>query len=352
MDIQYALYMAPGFVIGLTVHEAAHAITSRWLGDNLAGRQGRITLNPLKHLSPLGTLMLFVVGFGWGNPVQVNLYNYKHPKRDYLISSLAGPVSNIIMAALSFALVYIAIRFIPANTETDVWITTAYRWGVSILFFSMIINVVLAVINLIPIPPLDGSKIWPCLIPGMRPTHSSKMMWIWIIVLIIMLKTGATGKIINPIINRVSLMALTMAQIQTEQLEQTRPKDFPDDLYAPPEAEDIEYKRMGKYDGKECYLMKFFWYEQEPAPQLTDWLDQYTKEHRWQLAEGDYNTENWEGKKDESGSWLFTRCYYLQPDENSLQLELYRHIDPNSSKPSKWISAYFYYYEGGGEEVQ
>ena len=127
MDIQYALYMVPGFVIGLTVHEAAHAITSRWLGDNLAGRQGRITLNPLKHLSPLGTLMLFIVGFGWGNPVQVNLYNYKHPKRDYLISSLAGPVSNIIMAALSFALVYIAIRFIPAIKETDVWITTAYR---------------------------------------------------------------------------------------------------------------------------------------------------------------------------------------------------------------------------------
>lgn len=350
MDIQYALYMVPGFVIGLTVHEAAHAITSRWLGDNLAGRQGRITLNPLKHLSPLGTLMLFIAGFGWGNPVQVNLYNYKHPKRDYLISSLAGPVSNIIMAALSLALMYTMIRFMPATRGLGSWVDTVYGWGLPILFFSMIINIVLAVINLIPIPPLDGSKIWPCIIPGMRPTHSSKMTWVWIIVLIIMLKTGATAKIIDPVIRRVSSMASEM--IQLKQPEKQRPKNFPDDLYAPAGAEKIEYERMGKYNGKECYFMRFFWYEPEPAPRLTDWLDQYTKEHRWQSVKGDYDIDNWVGKKEESDSWLFTRCYYSQPDENSLQIELYRHIDPNSIEPSECIIVYFYYYMGDSEAAQ
>ncbi len=76
------LFLLPGLIIGLTVHEAAHAISAKWLGDDVAWRQGRVTLNPLKHLSLFGTLALFVLGFGGGKPVKVNLYNFTSPKRD------------------------------------------------------------------------------------------------------------------------------------------------------------------------------------------------------------------------------------------------------------------------------
>jgi Zn-dependent protease len=341
MDIKYALFMVPGFVIGLTVHEAAHAITSRWLGDNLAGRQGRITLNPLKHLSPLGTLMLFIAGFGWGNPVQVNLYNYKHPKRDYLISSLAGPVSNIIMAAISLALMYTIIRFIPAIQGLGSWIERVYRWVLPILFFSMIINVVLAVVNLIPIPPLDGSKIWPCIIPGMRPTHSSKMMWVWIIVLIIMLKTGATGKIINPVIKQVSSMASEV--IQLEQSEEQRPKNFPDDLYAPAGAEVIEYDSWRDDENTKCFFIRFIWKESHPPTQLLDWIHNYTEQNDWVIVNDDESAK-WLGIEDENGKQLSWNQEWSKSNENILEIELYRYFETDYDKLSGWIYGDLYYY--------
>ena len=184
MDWQRALFLLPGLIVGLTVHEAAHAITAKWLGDDTAERMGRVSLNPLRHLSPLGTLALFALGFGWGKPVVINIYNFEKPKLYYLLSSLAGPASNVLLCAVSLAILYLHPHW------TIEFVCTS-------IFF---INAILAVINLLPIPPLDGSKIWPCIIPGMKPTVSGKWAKIWLVVLLVILFSGVIGKILGPVL--------------------------------------------------------------------------------------------------------------------------------------------------------
>jgi len=184
MNLYTALLLLPGLIVGLTVHEAAHAITAKWLGDRNPERMGRISLNPFRHLSPLGTLALFILGFGWGKPVIVNLYNFKQPKLYYFLSSIAGPLSNLILSGVSLGILYLQPHWIVA------WIFTS-------MFF---INAILAVINLLPVPPLDGSKIWPCVIPGMRPTVSGKWTKIWMVALLVLLFSGAIERILGPVL--------------------------------------------------------------------------------------------------------------------------------------------------------
>ena len=184
MDLQTAIFLLPGLIVGLTIHEAAHAITAKWLGDRTAEQMGRISLNPLRHLSPLGTFVLFIIGFGWGKPVVVNLHNFRKPKLYYLLSSLAGPASNLILCALSLGILYLQPH-----------------WSIGFIFTSIFfINAILAVINLLPIPPLDGSKIWPCIIPGMKPAVSGKWTKVWVVVLLVFLFSGAMDKILGPVL--------------------------------------------------------------------------------------------------------------------------------------------------------
>jgi len=183
MNLKMALFLLPGLIVGLTFHEAAHALTAKWLGDRTSERMGRISLNPLRHLSPLGTLALFIIGFGWGKPVIVNLYNFKRPKLYYLLSSLAGPAVNLILCGISLGLLYLHPHVLIQ------WICTS-------VFF---INAILACVNLLPIPPLDGSKIWPCIIPGAKPVISGKWTMVWMAVLVVALYTGAIGKILGPV---------------------------------------------------------------------------------------------------------------------------------------------------------
>ena len=185
MDLETALFLLPGLIIGLTVHEAAHAITAKWLGDRTAEEMGRVSLNPLRHLSALGTLALFVLGFGWGKPVIINLHNFKKPKLYYLLSSLAGPASNLILCVLSLGVLYLRLGRVVEFIFTSI-------------FF---INAILAVINLLPVPPLDGSKIWPCIIPGMKPMVSAQWTKVWIVVLLICLFTGVLDKILFPVLD-------------------------------------------------------------------------------------------------------------------------------------------------------
>ncbi|MHC4123653.1 MAG: site-2 protease family protein [Planctomycetota bacterium] len=191
MNLRIALLLLPGLVVGLTVHEAAHAITAKWLGDRNAERMGRVSLNPFRHLSPLGTLALFVFGFGWGRPVIVNLYNFKRPKLYYFLSSIAGPVSNLMLSSLALGILYLR----PQN------------WTIMFLCASVYyINAILAAINLVPIPPLDGSKIWPCLIPGLRPTVSDKWMRIWLVVLVLALWTRSIDYVIRYVFGFLSML--------------------------------------------------------------------------------------------------------------------------------------------------
>lgn len=190
------LLVIPSLLLGLTVHEFAHAWSASLLGDDFARRLGRVSLNPLRHLSLMGTVAMFVIQFGWGKPVPVNLYNFRHPKRDYLITSLAGPFANAVMVALSIALMAPlshTLRFGPVGEP-------AAELALLFLRTFAFINVLLAVLNLLPIPPLDGSKIWPCLVPGLRPTFNKGLMLMSIIVLVVVVKAGGLERIYAPMI--------------------------------------------------------------------------------------------------------------------------------------------------------
>ena len=144
------LYFLFGLVIAITIHEFAHAFTADKLGDPTPRAQGRLSLNPLAHLDPVGTLMLFLVHFGWGKPVVFDPYNLAHPRRDAGIISIAGPVSNLLLAiALS-----VLLRFTPVP-----------YFFVPLFYVIVLLNISLAVFNLIPVYPLDGEKILAAILP-------------------------------------------------------------------------------------------------------------------------------------------------------------------------------------------
>ena len=147
----------------MPVHECAHGYIASRLGDNTARYQGRLTLNPFMHLDPLGSVLLLFTGFGWAKPVQVNPRNFKHPRRDMALSSLAGPVSNIILALIVMVVFKLCL---------GLGYTSAMRSGSNALYtilqmlsIMISVNLSLAVFNFLPIPPLDGSKIFGAILP-------------------------------------------------------------------------------------------------------------------------------------------------------------------------------------------
>lgn len=137
------------FVVALTFHECSHALAAYKLGDPTARNMGRLTLNPLKHLDLMGTLLLLLVGFGWAKPVPVNPRNYRNPKRDDIIVSLAGITSNILLAFLATPIYMLTIKHGSNIALVVSWFICAF----------MQTNIVLALFNLIPISPLDGSHV-------------------------------------------------------------------------------------------------------------------------------------------------------------------------------------------------
>jgi Zn-dependent protease len=146
-------------IIAFTVHELAHALTADYLGDPTPRRMGRITLNPLKHLDPIGTILLIVAGFGWAKPVMVNPMNMRgNPRTSMAVVAAAGPLSNLIMAAI--AAVFFRLGLVSFTQASG-------AFSASFLLSEFIwINLILAFFNLIPIPPLDGSKILFAILPG------------------------------------------------------------------------------------------------------------------------------------------------------------------------------------------
>lgn len=143
-------YVIPSLIC-ITLHELCHGLTACALGDDLPRRQGRLTLNPLRHLDPIGLLMLLVFHFGWAKPVMVNPGNFRHPKRDMALTSLAGPAANVVIT-LVFLLLYGAL-YLPLSSNS--------RGGyiLQMLLITAHLSLAYAVFNLIPLPPLDGSKI-------------------------------------------------------------------------------------------------------------------------------------------------------------------------------------------------
>ena len=174
--------LIPAVVIALTFHEYAHAVVAYKLGDPTAKYSGRLTLNPIPHVDPIGMLMLFFVGLGWAKPVPVNPYNLNKPKRDMVLISLAGPLSNVILA-IAFALLFGVFYAFGSQVLIDV--VEKIIW----------INMVLAVFNMLPIPPLDGSKILAGILPG-DSTWLNYLEQYGFIILIILLLTG----ILRPIL--------------------------------------------------------------------------------------------------------------------------------------------------------
>lgn len=161
-DPQFAISIVIAIVMAVVIHEFCHAWMATYLGDPTAKYLGRLTLNPLAHLDPVGTIMLFIAGFGWGRPVPFSLKYLKNPRVDAALIALAGPLSNLVIALL-FAFPY---RYLFLDG-----LDLASASAVTVFLFKLIktiidLNLILMVFNLLPIPPLDGSKIFALLLPG------------------------------------------------------------------------------------------------------------------------------------------------------------------------------------------
>ncbi len=151
-----------GLVIGFTVHEFSHALTSHVEGDDTARRMGRLTFNPIKHIDLLGFLLLLVVGFGWAKPVQVDPYNLRHGRLGMSWVALAGPLSNFVLAFL-LGLIF-RFDLLPVVTDT-IFISGITEILGFAVFLAVFFNLILGIFNLIPLPPLDGSKVLGGLLP-------------------------------------------------------------------------------------------------------------------------------------------------------------------------------------------
>ncbi|MDR1835745.1 MAG: site-2 protease family protein [Fusobacteriaceae bacterium] len=158
--LENILYSLPGLVAGFTIHEFFHAFMAYCLGDNTAKEQGRLTLNPLKHLDKLGFLLLVLTGFGWAKPVFFDEDSLKHPRRDKALIALAGPVSNFALAVL----ILTGVRFLDTAGGARFLLAHFSRVAIQRIFLFLItfaaVNIGIGAFNLIPIPPLDGSRIF------------------------------------------------------------------------------------------------------------------------------------------------------------------------------------------------
>ncbi len=206
------LLSAPGVLIAITFHEFAHGYAAYKLGDDTAKNQGRLSLNPLAHLDPIGTLMLLVAGFGWGKPVEVNPRNYTRKismEKGEAIVSLAGPLMNFILAIL-FTLVYCAIyKFTGISFKTS----TIGEIIMLLISSTISINIGLGVFNLIPLPPLDGSKIIMPFLPNNAKQFFINNEQIFYIVFVLIWITGIAGTIITPAIKGVSKGVLALGKL-------------------------------------------------------------------------------------------------------------------------------------------
>ena len=160
-DLRRIALILPAVLVGFTIHEFSHAFVAVKLGDSTPKDQGRLTLNPLAHIELIGLLMILLVGFGWARPVQVNPSNFKRPKNDEILVSLAGPFSNLLFGFVFGLLLKFLLTTAPGVFEGG-------RSGtilLQVLTYFIWINLLLAVFNLFPIPPLDGSHILLSLVP-------------------------------------------------------------------------------------------------------------------------------------------------------------------------------------------
>jgi len=164
-NITYYILAALASVIILTVHEYSHGYAAYKLGDDTAKQLGRLTLNPIRHIDPIGALCMLLFRFGWAKPVPINPMRLRRPKRDLAIVAAAGPIINLILSFLSGAVVILLYRIVIMSITTSVLIGNILTVTYNFFLIFHVLNLGIAIFNLIPIPPLDGSRILGLIIP-------------------------------------------------------------------------------------------------------------------------------------------------------------------------------------------
>ncbi|MCU7944393.1 MAG: site-2 protease family protein [Candidatus Thiodiazotropha sp. (ex Cardiolucina cf. quadrata)] len=206
-----AIFVLP-LIFAITVHEAAHGWMAKRLGDKTAQMLGRVTLNPLKHIDPVGTILVplglyLLTGFmfGWAKPVPVNWNNLHKPKRDMGLVALAGPGANLIMALIWSILVYVGALML----ENFAWL------GVPLVLMGVtgvLINTILMALNMLPVPPLDGGRVVYSLLPPKQAHAYSKLETYGLIIVLALLMTGLLGFILEPVV-AITIMILPASDI-------------------------------------------------------------------------------------------------------------------------------------------
>ncbi len=205
IDIQRLLLLiviqAPPLLFALTLHELAHGYVAYRLGDPTAKQAGRLTMNPLKHLDPFGVLAFIIMKIGWAKPVPVDPRYFRNPRKDMLVVALAGPAANVFLAIASALLLQVLLRlpFLPPALSQPLH---------HMLVASVWINVMLAVFNLLPIPPLDGSKILMGMLPPRAAYSYAKLEPFGFLLVLLLFITHVLDRLIIPIVNVSSRLLL------------------------------------------------------------------------------------------------------------------------------------------------
>lgn len=192
------LYVIPALLIGLSVHEFAHAFVAYKLGDKSQKSMGRLTLDPFAHIDWLGFLSIALFKFGWAKPVYVNDSNFKNRNRDNMLVALSGPLSNLVLAIITMFIVKILLVTGVGLNEISL----------NILMAIVSLNVLLCVLNLLPLPPFDGSKVLLYFIPYKYKDIMYKLEAYSLYIIIILLVTNVGSMIISPIANKIMALLL------------------------------------------------------------------------------------------------------------------------------------------------
>jgi Zn-dependent protease len=200
--LQRLVLQLPALLIAVTVHELAHALVADRLGDPTARSLGRLTLNPLPHIDPLGALAFILAGFGWAKPVPVNARNFRNPLRDMTWVAAAGPIANFLAA---FAALVLILALKPAGIVPE----AASR----ALSYIYTFNLVLGIFNLIPLPPLDGGHFLPYLLPRGAAGALHGLERYGMLVLLVLVFTGIIQRILGPVFLWASRLLIAIARL-------------------------------------------------------------------------------------------------------------------------------------------
>lgn len=202
------IILAPPLLFALTLHELAHGFVAFHLGDPTARDAGRLSLNPLKHLDPLGTIAFFFIKIGWAKPVPVNPSYFRNPKKDMLWVALAGPLTNLVLAITSAILtkgIWALASVLPYSAAAEAILVPIN----SMLIASVWINLVLCIFNFLPIPPLDGSRIITGILPDHLALSYMKIERFGFVLILVLAFSGVLSKVIVPIISFANSLLLS-----------------------------------------------------------------------------------------------------------------------------------------------